>query len=762
MKTRSLLLFVLCALLLCAPALGELVEPVIPSGDGYTEALSPEGNSELVEPVFRAPDSGLVEALTPAPTVPPSGAELVERITRAPGGGSGMEYLTPAPTAPSGGSSELVEFITPAPGGGSGLVEYITPAPAGMHQAVSFTGYITSGGVNVRSGPGLNYQSYTQVSRGTVIHVTASARDYSGRLWYYGTLGSVTGWVMGSYVQGGSAPGPYVPPYTPGGEGSAPFSWGYVRLNGTNVRTGPGMGYGSIFQAAQGTGVQVLSSAHDTNGTLWYRVSVSGVTGYIRADLVSSSGGGAHPDPTSDAPVSFTGYVISNTANVRSSPSTFASVITVLVRGQSIPVTGFVHSGGSSWYKVAYLPGQYGYVSSSLLSSGPWSPTAAPYDPGTSVSFYGYTNTPAVNVRAYPNGGKIAQLARGTSVYVSHALWSGGELWYYVSYSGGSGYIRSDLISRGSGPSVTPQPSWNETSTYFSGMTIKDKCNIRTGPGYAWDAVDQINYGERVTAYALSYDAGGNCWYRISYLSGRSGYILSDLVGAYDAAAIRRHRAAQATAVPTPYVVYATAVPTPYVIYATPVPTPYVIYATPVPTQIPAYGYAQPTAVPAWAPTAAPADALNFTGFTPSAVQTLPVYSAPGADAWISDGGTASVTTSGNIWVGGYEGQWLLVLYQNAQRETRVGYVNGFSFQGSLPDAPALSFSRTSAVLSSQAVLTDDPLGQTSSILSLNAGARVTFLTRCNLGSLWAYVETSIGGSPVRGFIPLSSLEEII
>ena len=673
-----------------------------------------------------------------------SGSELVE-----PGSSSdGMvEFLTPAPGGGSG--SGLVEFLTPAPGGGSGLVEFLTPPPAGSTQAVRFTGTITAGGVNVRSGPGLGYASYTQAYKGQVIHVTSSARDAGGTLWYYGSLTNVSGWVMARYVQSGGGS----TPYTPGG--SAPFTRGYVRLNGTNVRSGPGMGYASLFQVGQGTAVQVLSTAYDSAGTLWYRVSVSGSTGYIRADLVSSSGGGGFvPGPSGETPVSFTGYVTSGTANVRSSPSSSASVITVLVRGQSVPVVASVYAGGSYWYKVAYLPMRYGYVSAGLISSGGYvptaAPTAAPYWP-TPVSFYGYTNTHAVNVRNSPNGGKIDQLAKGTSVYVSSSAWAGGVQWYFASYSGGSGYIRADLISRGSSPHITPRPTWHEIPTSYSGMTIKDKCNIRVGPGYEWDAVDQINYGERVTASGLCYDGSGNTWYHITYLSGRSGYILTDLVGAYDADAIRRHRAAAVTAPPAPpqeYVVYVTVTPTP----APYSPYTYSFVNTAQPT-------AAPTAFPASA--SAPVEALDFTGFTASSAQTLPVYSAPSADAWISDNGTASITTSGNIWVGGYEGQWLLVLYQNSQKQTRVGYVNGFSLQGTLPEAGALVFSYTPAVLSSQAVLTDDPLGKTSSILSLNAGSQVTFLSKCYLGSLWAYVETAIGGRPVRGFIPLSSLDAV-
>ena len=67
----------------------------------------------------------------------------------------------------------------------------------------------------------------------------------------------------------------------------------------------------------------------------------------------------------------------------------------------------------------------------------------------------------------------------------------------------------------------------------------------------------------------------------------------------------------------------------------------------------------------------------------------------------------------------------------------------------------ALYFSREQAEITSNCSLTDDPLMNLTSITSLGAGRTVTYLTTVinQNGKAWDYVETTVAGQTVRGFI---------
>ena len=115
--------------------------------------------------------------------------------------------------------------------------------------------------------------------------------------------------------------------------------------------------------------------------------------------------------------------------------------------------------------------------------------------------------------------------------------------------------------------------------------------------------------------------------------------------------------------------------------------------------------------------------------------------------------------TTDNMWCAGYDGQWLLILYHKDSGETAVGYVSSLSLRGAMPEAPSLALSACPATLTRPAALTCDPLGQMGENLSLKEGESVTWLGNCFLGSSWAYVETRVGGMPVRGFVPQDALQ---
>ncbi|MBR3494634.1 MAG: YARHG domain-containing protein [Clostridia bacterium] len=145
----------------------------------------------------------------------------------------------------------------------------------------------------------------------------------------------------------------------------------------------------------------------------------------------------------------------------------------------------------------------------------------------------------------------------------------------------------------------------------------------------------------------------------------------------------------------------------------------------------------------------------GFSFINLKAGQKLPVYSAPSAASFRANNGKALVNTNGAVYGYGWDSGWILMLYEaNAAGQYRVGYINGNSIKGTLPNLPQLSWARESRQIVTATNLTDDPALTGRSMTYLPAGAWVTYLTTMYNRTAWAYVETTINGQTARGFVP--------
>ena len=504
------------------------------------------------------------------------------------------------------------------------LVSAAVPAAAaGYAPCTAFTGYINGYRINVRSGPGTSNAVCGIAMCGETIYVTNQAYCSGGRLWYYGTIGTLCGWIYSGYVCG--APVPVMAAVT-----TCPVtcSAAYIIYDAPNFRSGPGTSYTSIMQLNRGTVLQISGAVRDAYGSVWYQAQVSGLTGWVRSDLVSSTA------------VGYTG-----------------------VAGVGV-VSGACVSG-------------YGSVAA--------------------YGYNGWTNTCAVNVRLAPNGTKIAQLSRGTPVMVTGVVCVYGVYWYRICYFGTTAYIRADLVNTSyTGVGTYLCPSAGVIVGGFGAAVSGTSGVCGTVPG-TFGAYGAAVVPDTAGAYGTP-DTGT--------------YGVPD-TGTYDAAAVPDASAAGA-------------------VQAT----------TEVPAASAETGHAR----------------LSFSTFSFTPGQTIPVYTAPNASAPRADGGTALMTVSGQVWVAGYDGQWLLVMYQNDSQMTRVGYVNAFQLQGTLPDIPSLSLTGTPAVVTSRSALTTDPMEGTDTLMMLDSGSSVTWLADLDMNTAWAYVEVYSNGTAVRGFVPRTAL----
>lgn len=139
--------------------------------------------------------------------------------------------------------------------------------------------------------------------------------------------------------------------------------------------------------------------------------------------------------------------------------------------------------------------------------------------------------------------------------------------------------------------------------------------------------------------------------------------------------------------------------------------------------------------------------------------QKLSVYSAPSRSAWRGANGKAMVNTNGAIYAAGWESGWLLLMYETNSGSVRVGYVQASEIRGGVPMDRSLTFAYDRATVTQRCTLTDDPARTGSTITTLQPGAIVTWLTRFYNNSAWDYVETTVNGQTVRGFIRTGSLD---
>lgn len=140
--------------------------------------------------------------------------------------------------------------------------------------------------------------------------------------------------------------------------------------------------------------------------------------------------------------------------------------------------------------------------------------------------------------------------------------------------------------------------------------------------------------------------------------------------------------------------------------------------------------------------------------------QKLSVYSGPGTHYHRSADGKAMASTNGEIYVGGWENGWLMVMYWTNNGNIRVGYAPSKDFRDRV-DAPPLTFAYAPATVTRRCVLTDDPVATYQTMATLHQGAQVTYLTEYVNEYRWAYVEAVVNGVPMRGFVEADAVAGI-
>lgn len=335
---------------------------------------------------------------TPLPAVPTS--------TPQPPAATSTPAPTPAVTAPTTATPPA----TPTPAVSGTPPAAAEPPPAadpGEETAAAVTAplnaVLTVGGeMNIRSGPGEEYDRIGGASAGEEFRITGKNEDGN---WWQIDFGGEIAWIYAPFVTaanaenvpvvGGSMAEP--PPPAPPRTGTAvPQTQGasITVLGDMNVRSGPGTAYDRIGGAAEGETYDVTGKSQDGQ---WWQIDFDGRSGWIFAPYVLAAnvenvpivdapqaGATETGDPATETPATPAGPLATAAGdlNVRAGPGTEYDRIGGANEGEEFPITG--RSSDGEWWRIDF-EGRSGwlYAPFVLAANAENVPVVTPEDQGS-------------------------------------------------------------------------------------------------------------------------------------------------------------------------------------------------------------------------------------------------------------------------------------------------------------------------------------------------------------------------------------------
>ena len=224
-------------------------------------------------------------------------------------------------------------------------------------------------------------------------------------------------------------------------------------------------------------------------------------------------------------------WVIADSVNVRSGPSTGDDKVATLTRGTKVYVTVFANK----WCKAKLPGGDWGWIAEGLLQfSASAGRALASEGHGSGSSSSGSGGNPpawisegAVNVRSGPGPGasSFGTLSAGTKVFVM-ARQSG---WVKVRTPGGSGWIRGDMLeydaSAGRRLASENKGGSSDIRKVYKAYCAGDNARLRDEASTDGDVKATLVRGQ--TLYVVAREGA---WARVRVHNGTWGYIHTSLL----------------------------------------------------------------------------------------------------------------------------------------------------------------------------------------------------------------------------------------
>jgi N-acetylmuramoyl-L-alanine amidase len=222
-------------------------------------------------------------------------------------------------------------------------------------------------------------------------------------------------------------------------------------------------------------------------------------------------------------------WVIADSVNVRSGPSTSSDKVASLSRGSKVYVTAFTNK----WCKAKLPNGNWGWIAEGLLQFSASAGRAIAADAhGSSGASSGgnpaaWISESAVNVRSGPGPGanSFGTLSAGTKVYVM-ARESG---WVKVRTPGGSGWVRGDMVvyDASTGRHLAAQNKGGDSGIrrVYKAYCTGDSVRLRDDASTDGDVKATLSRGQ--TLYVVAREGS---WARVRVHNGTWGYIHTSLL----------------------------------------------------------------------------------------------------------------------------------------------------------------------------------------------------------------------------------------
>lgn len=308
---------------------------------------------------------------------------------------------------------------------------------------------VSTGALNVRSGPGVSYGTVAVIYQGQSVDLLgrwAANQWVLIRLWN-GTEGWVNSFYLQTSVPVNNLPvvGAPAPPPAPAPAPPPTGALAVVNTGALNVRSGPSPTYPSLAVVFQGQQLPLISR---NAAATWARVQLpNGAQGWVNVYYVLSNVAiGSLPvaDTPPPDPAQALGVVSSGAVNVRSGPGAQYTSIAVLSSGTSVGLVG--RNADASWIKVHLSNGHEGWIRATLLQTNVslWTLAIVEAPPVTNGAV---VNIGALNVRYGPSTGygAFAVVFRGQVVTMvgrsAYGTWAQVRL-----PSGALGWVNSNYL----------------------------------------------------------------------------------------------------------------------------------------------------------------------------------------------------------------------------------------------------------------------------------------------------------------------------
>ncbi len=339
-------------------------------------------------------------------------------------------------------------------------------------------GIITAETLNVRSGPGSNFEVLYMVNKDDRVTIT----DTSNGWHKVKNNEDKEGWISSKYIS--------ISESSETVSRSSSYEQKEVNTNGLNMRSGASTSYRVITTLNKGTKVEVIS---ESNG--WSKIKYDGRLGYVYSIYLDD----IKPSYTNTT----TKTVNTNSLNVRSGPSTSNSIVGKLSKGTKVSVI----SDSNGWSKILYNNKEC-YVSSRYLDSKSSSSDNSNNNSSNStIKETKEVNTDSLNVRTGPSTSysKLGTLSKGTKVGVI----SESNGWSKILYNNKEAYVSSQYLSKISSGSTDD----NTSNTVKETKEVNtDSLNVRSGPSTSYSKLGTLSKGTKVGVISER-----NGWSKILY-----------------------------------------------------------------------------------------------------------------------------------------------------------------------------------------------------------------------------------------------------